>query len=141
MTPNQMGVTKQQVQMQLDEFKRQVVVKQKLLEIQERRVAVCREAVARYDHDLFNTMWEGFGNFSATSFKRLADIVLWDVGCKKRLYEIDADQSQLMADNLREELGQLNNAVMEMTEIIHRMDSGIVLPRLEKTPRSNPGGN
>lgn len=121
MTP-QMGVTKQQVQMQLDEFKRQVVIKQRLLEIQEQRAATCIEAEHAYE-------------------QRDRSVDRWDDASRANWYRLENVQSQLMADNLREELGQLNNAVMEMTEIIHRMASGIVLPRLEKTSRSNPGGN
>ncbi len=124
MTPQ--GVTKQQVEMQLNEFKRQLWIKEKLLEVQERRVNICTIAVERADA---LTIQLGLGEISDP---RRSNEGLWDLYSRREMYQLDADQSQLMADSLGHEILELTKAVGELEGIIKRMESGVILPNMAR---------
>ncbi len=118
----QMGVTKQQVEMQLTEFKRQLVIKQRLFEIQRQRIRVCDDARTAY-------------------INRCVGSDRWDDSARSQWYDLESVQSELMSENLKDEISALEKAIMEMTEILNRMSSSVILPRLQPGPNFNPSKN
>jgi len=118
------GVTKEQVQMQLDSFKRQMQVKDRLLEFQQRRIAICERAVLEFGLQ--------FGDEPKLT------LAWWDAVQKRDLYQLDADQSQLLVDNLNAERAELQTAIGEMERIVKQMESGILLPSLQPKPGFDP---